>query len=47
MTCISKGLTDVFKVGRGQDGSTWLREVSVSLAKEGFTCWDPTLSSGK
>lgn len=38
MDCISKGLTDVLKVGRGQDGSTWLREFSVSLAKESFTC---------
>lgn len=45
--CISKGLTDVLKVGRGQDGSTWLREFSVSLAKESFTCWVPTLISEK
>lgn len=47
MSYISKSLTDVLKVGRGQDGSTWLREDSISLAKEGFTCWNPTLSSEK
>lgn len=37
VSCISKGLTGVLKVGRGQGSSTWLREVSVSSAKGGFT----------
>lgn len=41
------GLTNVLKVGKEQDGSTWLREVGMSLAKEGFTSWDPSFCSEK
>lgn len=46
-SCMSMGLTNVLKVGKEQDGSTWLREVGMSLAKEGFTSWDPSFCSEK